>query len=299
MAAEDFVTGQDVFNAVMESAGQGQSLTDQYATTAKMAIMQEYKSLLAHDQWYWAKAPQPAVLTTKPRLQVIAQTIVGNTVTLLATITPSVAGRKFYVNANQAYYRILAHTDGTNTLTLDASYVETQPGGPATIYQDEYALAATCLTPWTPFRIRGQWERDVEVISEKEFRARYGWSTTTAISIPEAACVLRTDLNQVPVVMVAPWPTDAINVEYDWVAVPPTLSFDGNAANDTPIIPAHYRWVLYQRALSQLFATKNDDLSERAWKRAELGLAEMVDKFMRIESENRLFCRPRHGLGVA
>lgn len=299
MAAEDFLTGQDIYNACMESGGGTQSLTDQYATTVKMAIQQEYKSVLAHDQWYWAKAQQPAVLTTVARIQAVTQSIAGAVVTLLSPIASSVVGRKYFVNSNQAYYRILSHTAGSASLTLDASYVEAQQGGPSTIYQDEYALAATCLRPWTPLRIRGQWERDVEVISEKEFRARYGWSTTTAISIPEAATVLRTDINQVPVLMLAPWTTDAINIEYDWVAVPPTLTFNGAAATDTPNIPAHYRWVIYQRALSQLFATKNDDLSERAWKRAELGLAEMIDTFMRIESENRLFVRPRHGLGVA
>lgn len=299
MAAEDFVTGLDIFNAVMQQAGQSQSLTDDYAQDVKMAIMQEYKAVLAQEQWYWAKAPAPGIVTTLARVQATALSIAGTTVTLSATIATSMAGRKFYINNNQAYYRILAHTAGTAVLTLDASYVETQLAGACTIYQDEYQLAANCLSPWSPMHIRGQWERDVELIPEKQFRSQYGWSTSTAISVPEAATVIRTDSNQVPTIQIAPWTTSAINLEYDYVAVPATLTFNGNASTDTPIFPKHFRWVLYQRALSQLYATKNDDLSERAWKRAEVGIGQMIDTYMAPSTNQGFFCRPRHGLGVS
>lgn len=298
MAAEDFRTGEDVFNAVMKTGRQSQSLTDQYATDVKMAIMQEYKSLLAHDQWYWAKAPAPGVLTTVARDQVSVSSIAGQTVTVGLALTPSRVGRKFYLNANQAFYRIAGHTAGASTFDLDAPYVETQTAGPATIYQDEYALASDVVIPWTPMRIRGQWERDLEKLGEQEFRARYGGNSSTAISIPEVFTVLRNDLAGSPVIQVAPWTTDRINVEYDYVAMPETLTFDGAVATDTPIIPEFYRWVLYQRALSQLFASKDDTLSERAWKRAELGIAEMQEKYMGLSCEPRFFSRSRHSLGV-
>lgn len=298
MSAEEFRTGQDVFNAVMRQAGQTQSLTDQYAQDVRIAIMQEYKSILARERWYWAKAPRPGVLTTVSRIQ-SSCTIAGATVTLGSSQATSLAGRKFYLDSNLAFYRIIAHTAGTPTLTLDATYVETQSAGRCTVYQDEYSLAADVLNPWSPFHIRGQWERDVDLIEEKKFRALYGWSTTTAISIPEAATLIRTDVNQIPVIQLAPWTTSAINLEYDYVAIPETLTFDGDAGTDTPTIPEPFRWVLYQRALSQLYATKNDDLSERAWKRAEVGIGEMIDVYMSQSTENQFFCRPRHGLGVS
>lgn len=299
MAAEDFVTGQDIFNAVMQQGGHTQSLSDDYAQDVKMAIMQEYKAVLAQEQWYWAKSPTPGIITTLARVQATAQSIAGTTVTLTASIATSMAGRKFYLNNNQAYYRIAAHTAGTAILTLDATYVERQTGGACTIYQDEYQLSATCLNPWSPMHIRGQWERDVELIQEKQFRAQYGWSMSTAISVPEAATVIRADINQVPTIQIAPWTTDAINLEYDYVPVPATLTFNGNASTDTPIFPKHFRWVLYQRALSQLYATKNDDLSERAWKRAEVGIGQMIDTYLHSGTQHNFFCRPRHGLGVS
>lgn len=301
MSAYNFVTGQDLANAILKSGGQNQATTDDYYLDVQMALMQEYKSILAYGQWYWAKKPLPGIITTTARQLVTVSSISGNQVTLSATVTPSVQYQKFYINANQAYYRITAHTAGTAVLTLDATYVETTRAGQATLYQDEYNLASDCLVPWTPFRIRGQWERDVEVVSEKEGRARYGWSTTTAISVPEVAWVVRTDPagGQNVRVQIAPWPTDAMNLEYDYTVNPADLTFDGNSTTDVPLIPQPYRWVLYQRALSQLFATKNDDLSERAWLRAQQGLDEMTTKYLDIASETRYFTRPRYGLGVS
>lgn len=298
MGAEHFRTGRDIFDAVMQTARQAPSLSDQYATDAKMAIMQEYLAILSHAQFFFAKHPTPAVLSTVARDRVTVTSIAGSTVNLSAPLTPSRVGRKFYLDATQTYYRISAHADNTAVLTLDAPYLEPQTSGAGTIYQDEYPLLTTVLMPWTPMRIRGQWERDLNYKVEAEFQARYGWSTTSAISVPEAYTLVRTDADQRKVIQLAPWPESAINIEYQYTYVPATLTFDHVAATDTPIIPLEYRWVLYQRALSQLFASKDDNLSERAWKRAEHGLAQMVEQYTVNDQQNRVWVRPRFGLGV-
>lgn len=298
MAADDFLTGLDLFEAVMRSAGQSQSLTDDYAFDATMAIMQEYYSLIGHAQWFFAKHHTPAVLATVARDQVVVSSIAGSTVTLSAPLTPSRQGRKFYVEANQSFYRISAHTDNTPVLTLDAVYVEPQLAGRGIIYQDEYPLLNTVLMPWTPMRIRGQWERDLDFKGEDEFRAMYGWNSSSAISIPEAWTLLHQNDQEQKIIQLAPWTSQPINIEYEYTRVPDKLTFDGVPSTDTPRIPKEYRWVLYERALSKMYATKDDTLSDRAWKRAQAGIEEMVEKYTSSHTQNRLFLRPRHGLGV-
>lgn len=300
MAMENLTTGQDILYAVLDSAGQSQSGSDKYASQAKLAINTEHRSILGLNQWYFAKKPMPGIITTVARDQVTVSSISTRTVTLGSALTPSRIYRKFYLDGVQAFYRIVAHTDNTNILTLDADYVETVTSGRGTIYQDEYNLASDCLMPWTPMRVRGQWERFVELIGEPEFRGRYGWNTTSAISIPESAVVIRIDPTgiQIPRIQLAPWPSDRINLEYDYTVNPPDFTFDGNATTDTPLIPQPYRWVLYEKALSKVFATKNDNLSERAWKRADIGIGEMAEKYVDVTSKPQFFTRPRHSLGV-
>lgn len=297
MATEDFSTGRDIFNGIMQTARQAQSLTDPFALDAKMAIMQEYRSILQHAQFFFAKYHTPGIITTVARERVIVSSIAGAVVTLAASLSTSMAGRKFYMDSTHTYYRILSHDANTAVLVLDAPYAETQAAGVGTIYLDEYPLLTNVIMPWTPMRIRGQWERDLHFRGEPEFRARYGWSTTAAISIPEAFTWIRANQNQQIVVQIAPWPDKSINIEYDYSANPAALTFDGVVATDTPMIPQPYRWVLYQRALSQVFASKDDNLSERAWKRADVGLAEMVERYTVSPTENKLFSRPRYSLG--
>lgn len=300
MAMENLLTGRDILFAVLDSAGQSQSPSDKYAAQAKLAINTEHRSILGLHAWYFAKKPKPGIITTEAKDAVVVQSISVRTVTLAATLTPSRVNRKFYLDSTQAYYRIEAHTSGTNSLTLDADYVETPTSGAGTIYQDEYNLATDCLRPWSPMRVRGQWERDIDVINENEFRARHSWNATQALSAPEDACLIRVDPTgaQKPRIQLAPWPSDRTNIEYDYTTNPADLTYDEVAATDTPLIPEPYRWVLYERALSKLFATKNDNLSERAWKRAQLGIDEMVERYVDVQTRPRVLVLPRFGLGV-
>lgn len=303
MALEQLRTGQDILFAVLKSAGQSASLTDDYATDAKLAINNEYLSILRAAEWPWAKANRPAVLTTVARIQRTASPITGAAVTLSATISESVAGRKFYVDSSQAFYRILSHTAGTAALTLDAEYVETQNGGACTIYQDEYSLPGVsndCVMPINPLKVRGQWERDVHVIAEDEFRARYGWNTTVAIGIIEAATMIRFDTAAIPapVIQIAPWTTERLNIEYDYIQLRALLTFDADATTDLVRIPQDYRWVLYELALAKVLDLKEDSRSARAFSRGELGMKQMVDRYCPTGTRPRMTVRHRFSLGV-
>lgn len=300
MTMENLVTGKDILFAVLDSAGQSQSVSDKYAAQAKLAINTEHRSILGLNQWYFAKKPKPGIITTDAKDAVTVQSIVNRTVTLSAVLSPSRVNRKFYLDSVQAFYRIDAHTSGTAILTLDADYVETPTNGAGTIYQDEYNLATDCLSPWSPMRVRGQWEREVDLINENEFRARHTWNATQAMSAPEDACLIGVDPTgaQTPRIQLAPWPSDRVNIEYAYTVNPADLTYDDAPATDTPLIPEPYRWVLYERALSKLFATKNDNLSERAWKRAQLGLDEMVEKYVDVQTRPRVLVRPCFSLGV-
>jgi hypothetical protein len=204
------------------------------------------------------------------------------------------AGRKFYVNSNQAIYRVSAHTAGTAILTLDASYIEDETSGTGTIYQDEYALNANCMRLWSPMRLRGGLKGEIEVINDKEFEARYGGAWNAAVGFTDVAREIRQDSSGNKQIQVAPWPEDAINIEYDYTEYH-NLDFSGAGAGDTPKLRKEDRWVIAERALFVLYRNKNDNLADSAWLRQENKLKEMRNIYL-PKGKSRLWVRGRNRL---
>src|SRR3990167_122276 len=192
MASEDLITGKDVLQAVLLDGGESSSVTGDYATDCKRFVRETYWSILGHERWPWALSPTPWIITTLAKQDVTVVSISSATpaiVTLSATIATSQAGMKFCLNGEQSVYRIAAHTAATDTLTLDAKYVETVTSGSAVLYQDEYAYPSTILKAWDPFTPRGwQWE-PIKLWEKPRFEARYpkgSWGY--GYGIIDAAC---------------------------------------------------------------------------------------------------------------
>jgi hypothetical protein len=302
MALDDLATGLDLFQYLMKDVGQSTSTSDDYATRAKAALNLNYWEILCLNKWRFALGHPPKVVTTVASQNVTVSSIVGTTVTLSAVIATSQAGRKFYVTANQAMYRISAHTAGTAVLTLDATYVETQASGAGVIYQDEYALDSSAMKVWGPLYLRGQYEGEVALINENEFKAKYGWARVAAVGLTEVATIIRDydpggGAAKSIQIQIAPWTELQVNMEYEFTKFQ-TLTYDGVAGTDTPVLPLQDRWVIAERAKWHLWRGKNDNLADSAWIRADQKIAQMVDTYLKPTSKQRLWFRPRFGLGV-
>lgn len=297
MGADDFNTGQDLLYYVLVRAGQSESASDDYANRVQGFVLDAYWTVLQMHKWPFAMASSPGVLTTSASQSVTISSITSATpgvVTLSATIATSQAGKKIFLNSTQAMYRIASHTAGTDQLTLDAKYVETTTSGPATIFQDEYALATTAIKIWSPLRPRGTYWNDIDVLEENDFRSRYGHSGIAGPGPIEAAMWTRRDSAGSIQLQLAPWSEDAVNIEYDYTQFV-TLTFDGVAGTDTPVIPRQDRVVVAYKALYDLMADKNDTRADGMELKAQRKLKEMVSVHLPA-TKSQAFVRPKNSL---
>jgi hypothetical protein len=290
-------TGQDLLYLTLKFGGSAASTSDDYADQAKAAIRQNYFDILQMDPWLFALNDKPGVIVTTASQAGTVSSISGATVTLAAVIATTVADQKFMMDGQQAMYRILTHTAGTATLVLDAEYVETPTSGPATIFQDEYSLSSTCMVLWGPLSLRGNYEDEIEVIGQQQFKAKYGAGVTSTNAPPDVATQIRFDASGNQRIQLAPWPNSRVVLEYDYTKFA-NLDFTGSGAGDTPLLPLQNRWVIAERSLWTLWRNKNNDLADSAWKRAEEHLNVMRDRYLPRNSRPRAWMRFRNNLGV-
>ncbi len=306
MAHYDLITGLDLLHAALLDAGEAASITGRYGDDARRAVRTSYWSVLAHARWPWALSPTPNVITTVAKRDVTVLSISGATpavVTLSASISTTMAGRKFYLEGNQSVYRVNAHTAGTALLTLDAGYVETETAGPAVIFQDEYQLPSTVLKVWDPFWPRGWQHEPIKLWDKPLFEQRFGrgaWGLGSGII--EAACEINpsaydnTAQGVIRRVRFAPWSDEALNIEHDYTVFH-TLDFSGSGDGDTPRIPKEHREVVAHFATAKLCVSKDES---KAADYATMGggkLAEMVTQYLPAQ-DGRMHVHPKHSAAL-
>lgn len=302
MAMEDLSTGLDLYDYVMSFGNQPGGPNDDYASQVKTAIRATYWDFLQLHPWWFARAGRPFALAIAAKQSVTVQSIAGATVTLSASIATSQVNKKLAINANNVPYVIIAHTAGTALLTLDAAYVETPASGAATIFQDEYVCPATCLKPWGPLKSRGPFERLVDILLEREWKARYDWKILSGIGPIEAAYVVRGQIDPAtgliaPVLRVAPWTDTAMVLEGEYTEFH-DVDFSGAVATDSPKLPRPDRWVLAERALFTLWRNKNNTLADSAELKAAKKQAEMEMYHLSMASRESLYVRSAHSVGA-
>lgn len=297
MALADLATGQDLAYYALEHGSQSQSTQDDYYDVVKAAIQKNYWEILSLEPWKFALNPTPGAFATEASQAVTVSSVSTNQMTLSATIATSQAGKKVYLDALQTVYRIDAHTAGTNILSLDATWVETLTSGPATIYQDEYALVTSAMLVWGPLLLRGNAEHEIELIGDREFTAKYNngdWGTSGP---PEyARQIANSTLGQLQV-QIAPAHSVEHVIEYQYTKFR-SLDFTGAGSGDTPVLPLASRWVIAERALWDLLRVKNNDLAGAAWNRAEDHLTLMRTRYLGNASRPKSWVRFRNNLGA-
>ena len=94
--------------------------------------------------------------------------------------------------------------------------------------------------------LRGRHYGNIDLIDPIEFRQIYVDGLTYSQNYIEAATVSHyqhIDDVQSPIVTVAPWSIDPVNIEYQYT-VRHILTYDGDLTTDIPRVPREYRWVL-------------------------------------------------------
>jgi len=219
---------------------------------AKLIIQGIYWELLMEFPWLFALKDPPGIINTVAEVTGTATITKGSaTVTLGAAIATTMAGRKFYIDNEFVPYRILTHTAGTVTLTLDATYKEDSvTAGAFTIFQDEYSLASDCAKPWR-FWFRNLPNASINFIGGGEMQARFPQMSRGGISVYEVALIKDNK------VKIKSPPTDAVTIEYEYTQRQSALTFDGVVANDTPVFPQDTRKVIADCALLEMLTPKD------------------------------------------
>lgn len=306
MAHYDLITGQDLAQAALLDAGENTSLSGRYGEDIQRYVRKAYWRLLTWARWPWALSPTPGIITTVAKQDVTVTSISSATpaiVTLAASIASSMAGRKFYMEGNQAVYRIAAHTAGTATLTLDAKYVETETAGSAVIFQDEYQMGSTVLKIWDPLFVRGTRYDEIRLIDKPRFEQLYGrGSWSLGFGPIEAACEVAPDAYDATAKGVirklrfAPWSEDALNLEFDYTVFH-NLDFSGTGDGDTPRIPREHRSVIVDLAAFELFVGKDDSKADQAITKASQQVAEMIAQYIPSQ-DGRLHVQAKHSAAL-
>ena len=300
MGAADFLTGLDLLKAVqLDTSEAADGTSGEYATEFQGYINRAYWEILGKDRWPWALSPTQGTLVSVAAVRVTASSISGTTVTLSATLTPSMAGRKIYNDSNNAVYRISAHTSGTDTLTLDAEYVEAETTGALTIYQDEYLVDATVLKIWDPMQVRGQWWQEVTGLSKPKFETQYGKGWSAGPAPVEAFTEVHWDYTGgtgTRRIRFGPWSEDRFVVEYDYAQLH-TLTFDGVASTDTPRVPREFRQVIVDLAKYYAFLLKDETKTDAAFLNSNRLYQQMVDQYL-PEQHGQFYTRPRHSVSL-
>lgn len=306
MASSDMITGLDILHAVQSDCSEAEDASGEYGNDVKRYVRQAYWRLLGWARWPWALSPTPGIITTSAKLDVAVVSISAATpavVTLSSTIATSQAGAKFYMEGNQSVYRIAAHTGGTDQLTLDATYVETELSGSGVIFQDEYNVPGTVLKIWDPIHVRGSRYNEIKLIDKKLFEQRYGrGSWSLGFGVIESACEVApaaysaSDNGIIRRIRVAPWSEDALNLEFDY-ALFHNLDFGGSGDADTPRIPREHRSVLVHLAAYELFVNKDDTKADQAMTKAVQQISDMVELYIPNHG-GQFYTQPKHSAAL-
>lgn len=243
---------------------------------AKMYLQKAYWEIFALKPWRFARTRKQFVSTAK--VDVTVNSISAATVTLSSVLSPSTAGRKFFMVSDGIPCRISAHTSGTASLTLETSYTGSETSGSGEIYLDEIEVATNILA--YPLITELHFGDEIEVIPEgealKEFpRNIYG----------ESRAQYATFINDTTIRLM-PWTNEARLFECAYNYRPVALTFDGVPATDTPDIPQDSRIVILQRALEMVYSDKRDG-------RITIAQNELRETLGKMGSVDATFARPR------
>lgn len=125
--------------------------TSSYDSKALEYMNQIYRAVLSGGNefdlelgspWIWARSEQPGTLVLLPKLTPTVAVVNGSaSITFSAPITPSVQGQWFKVVGLAEVFRIISHTAGSASATIDTAYTDASNASIASnIYFLEYDL---------------------------------------------------------------------------------------------------------------------------------------------------------------
>lgn len=259
--------------------------------------------------WPWAIASSPLVLTLQPPFQsgTVAATANSTTITFSQTPTDyfgnnvSLAGWWVKLSDRPDWFKIVTHTSGTTTATIDNAYSDTTIAASAFLcVQLEYTLTSTngilrLVSPFVVYRAqdqRGDQESKIYMDDESSLLRDYPMPRIEQ-GTPTRFCVTNKTSSGAFTVRFNKYVEYPTRVEVRRVDIPDLLV---DSSSNFPLVPVDSRDILVYTAAYLLCVDKNDDRQKTYLELAKLqfvALQKAAEKEKTLSGKNRGKITPR------
>lgn len=274
----------DLIDDILHRGGENTDGSSDYEAKALEYLNRAYRVLWhgggefnpeMHEDWWWLKKDPPGVLVLPPVISDSVVTVTEGSATAVLSVAPasSVAGYHFKTDTHSDVFRVLAHTAGLSTLTLDTPYTGDSGVLAYRLMKLEHNLASDVLKVIAPMRVQAEAR---SFIDGTELSAlERDWPITHVMNgTPE----MFAHVNEQKIRMNRYGNNNGgnnIRVEYDYLRQPDDLT---NSGSEEPAVPLAYRHVLADMALFYLYTDKNDDRASAMAQQAGRVLASMMQE---------------------
>lgn len=298
----NYTTGADLMADILFRGGEATNGTSDFDAEALRLLNRAYREMYmggsafaadVQENWLWLRKDPPGVLILDQVVNAGTVSVTKNSATATLSVSPaaSMAGRFFKVDDQPDVFRVSAHTAGTDTLTLDSVYTQTtNTAASYKLMKLEYTLASDVLRIIAPMRCQHDSKVEVEGVIltqlERDWPLQTVESGTPTVFAPVTESKVRFNRygNSDPA-------GDFIRLEYDYLARPSDLT---NDAGSIPVVPAQWRHILCDMALTYLYTSKNDDRVMAVGSAAKAGLMAMaLENRQKLQAMSRRFGKIR------
>lgn len=298
----NYTTAADLMADILFRGGEATNGTSDFDAEALRLLNRAYREMYmggsafaadVQENWLWLKKDPPGVLILDQVVNAGTVSVTKNSATATLSVSPaaSMAGRFFRVEGQPDVFRVSAHTAGTDTLTLDSIYTQTTNATASySLMKLEYTLASDVLRVIAPMRCQHDSKTEVEGVAllqlEQDWPLQHVESGVPTLFAPVGETKVR--FNRYG----SGDPSgDFIRLEYDYLARPSDLI---NDAGSIPVVPAQWRHILCDMALTYLYTSKNDDRVMAVGSAAKAGLMAMaLENKQKLQSMSRRFGKIR------
>lgn len=274
----------DLVNDILFRAGEPTDGTSNFEATALQYLNRAYRTVWLgggefldgnNQNWWWLRKDPPGTLTLQPSISAGTVNVTSNSTSITFSSAPSasVTGYFFRVTGQEDVFRILTHTGGSASATLDSVYTgTTSTTASYKLMKMEYDLASDVFRVIAPMRVRFSERGEVEGIDLKSMD--HAWPIHLAeAGVPE----LFAHVGERKIRFNRFGSDDGalMRVEYDYLYIPADLTDSGS---EEPLVPLAYRYILSDIAAGLLFIDKNDDRATLAIAAAKAGLQAMINE---------------------
>lgn len=249
----------DLIEDTLTKAGEPTDGTSDYAGRALIYLNRAYTGLCLggiefaaeiDEDWLWLRKRPPGVLTLATKITTVASVTNGSTAVILSAAQTLDLDNYFFVAVgNNEWYRVASHTAGSANITLDAQYNgSTNATVTCYLYKLEYNLASDCLRVVST--LKGDATGEIDGCPLQTLEAIYPLNSISE-GFPKLFAPITTN-----VIRISHSPLSSLRVEYQYLAKPTALA---NTANEEPVVPQEYRFILADIATYYLLVDKHSD----------------------------------------